>query len=769
MEVFIMMDHKTKFRLLIFFLLLIVEASPEQAPGEAAESRVKNSWDKVAELYLPSLTQEQPTLAPNTVTAKKDSFMIALEPQTEKVEDKKPSDRLQEILTPTQKTNRNFTEKLLNHMAIHSTNIHEESQAFMDDTTYRDLAVFSGNEVHRSASLFNIIDQTQTRAGRAALLDILYNPLTDHQALIDRQQAIKMLVDNDSLFTSLQEKLTAIKDAEQILFELLTVYPYSDGYGNYTYSDKISSYNKNFQVTNPLHFGNLSFKFFNKVLQLVMPALPFLPQDPIYQAMAAEITSSMILNGMNAGISKIPFFKKLETSLADKMNSSPNMLGLQGGYNFFNRFFISPFLALRGYAQSAKNIYHTIKNKNISSHKLLFGVSGANLFIGAPFNTYHSYKALPYIHDEALVKQYLYEAMCAFSKFVKTLRDLQKLVADNKPLATIIAFDDFEKNASADLKKFIVLMDDDFFGKKTIGQFNMVDQGKMAAAIYLASKVKCELTAPYIQAGSIDALVSTATLYKSLEDNTNARYQFAEYEEQQATPHIKFDSLWNPFISADTVVTNSFELGTETGHRNMLITGPNAGGKSTILKAIALSILMAQTLTIAPGNISLTPFKKVFSTLNIVDTVGEESLFQAEKKRIGCVLTALKELQSNEFALLICDELFNSTGAAHGAALLGGTLSFIDTKLRHTLFTIATHFEDLTQLEEKTNGSIANFRVEEAKTDKDGKICWTYKIQPGINRQNIAFKLVEEDGFDAQIIQESKDLLNRWSPPVTPT
>ena len=78
---------------------------------------------------------------------------------------------------------------------------------------------------------------------------------------------------------------------------------------------------------------------------------------------------------------------------------------------------------------------------------------------------------------------------------------------------------------------------------------------------------------------------------------------------------------------------------------NFLITGPNAGGKSTLIKSLTLCILLSQTLCISPAeNLILTPFKLVNTYLNIPDCKGKESLFEAEMHRARDHINDLKLL-----------------------------------------------------------------------------------------------------------------------------
>ena len=96
---------------------------------------------------------------------------------------------------------------------------------------------------------------------------------------------------------------------------------------------------------------------------------------------------------------------------------------------------------------------------------------------------------------------------------------------------------------------------------------------------------------------------------------------------------------------------------------NILITGPNASGKSTFIKSVVLGVLMAQTISIAPtSEMQLTPFKLLNTYLNIPDAKGRESLFEAEMYRARDHINMVYKLSHDdkEFSLVVMDEIFNS-------------------------------------------------------------------------------------------------------------
>ena len=159
-------------------------------------------------------------------------------------------------------------------------------------------------------------------------------------------------------------------------------------------------------------------------------------------------------------------------------------------------------------------------------------------------------------------------------------------------------------------------------------------RGRVLCAYRLFDRVK-NLFEPAIAAvGELDAYLTIAKLMK--EPHKHAHYCFPTYLPHQTQPSIALDSFWNSFLNPKTVVQNSIHLGPQGGIPHMVVTGPNSGGKSTIVcKGIPLAVIMAQSLGIAPAHaMTLTPFTHIAVYMNIADSIIEkESRFQREGKQ----------------------------------------------------------------------------------------------------------------------------------------
>ena len=205
---------------------------------------------------------------------------------------------------------------------------------------------------------------------------------------------------------------------------------------------------------------------------------------------------------------------------------------------------------------------------------------------------------------------------------------------------------------------------------------------------------------------------------------------------------IEINDFWNPLINKDKIVTNSIILNKNKNNIN-LITGPNSGGKSIIIKTILLNILLSQTLTFAPcKKISLQPFHLIESYISTPDIVGYKSLFEAEIYRVKEFINKLEELKKinkNYNSLIIMDELFNSTNHEEGLLASLTILKLLNKNYSNNISLITTHYHKLANILDKEK-NVQNYCV---KYDNKKNI-FNYKLYKGINKQKMALYLVEK-------------------------
>jgi DNA mismatch repair protein MutS len=231
---------------------------------------------------------------------------------------------------------------------------------------------------------------------------------------------------------------------------------------------------------------------------------------------------------------------------------------------------------------------------------------------------------------------------------------------------------------------------------------------------------------------------------------------FPVYLENE-NPIINAKQLWHPYLN--NPICNDILIG-KKNPKNMLITGPNAGGKSTFIKSLAISVVFSQTIGIAfCDSLEITPFSLINTYLNIPDCKGKESLFEAEMHRARDHIRKLEDTKKDDFSFIVMDEIFNSTNPEEGisgAYAIGEKLA----SYNNSVSIITTHFSYLTKLE--NDKQFKNYKIPITR-DTDENIVYPYKITPGISNQYIALELLRNKGFNNDLVDNAENICKNLS------
>lgn len=215
-------------------------------------------------------------------------------------------------------------------------------------------------------------------------------------------------------------------------------------------------------------------------------------------------------------------------------------------------------------------------------------------------------------------------------------------------------------------------------------------------------------------------------------------------------PILHIDGVWNPLITSEHTVKNSLMV--DVMKPNVLIiTGPNKAGKSTYARSVMICVYLAQSLGICCcDSMTLTPFRDLFTYLNIPDCIGKESLFEAELNRCHDYIEKTESLRGFSFGII--DELFTGTNPKEGKAGSYAILKRIsDNPANITI--LNTHYYDILDKLDKHRFTFNKFTA--TKDNESDKYSYDYKIQTGITDQCIALELLKEQGFDKNIIDDA--------------
>ncbi len=207
---------------------------------------------------------------------------------------------------------------------------------------------------------------------------------------------------------------------------------------------------------------------------------------------------------------------------------------------------------------------------------------------------------------------------------------------------------------------------------------------------------------------------------------------------------ISFKDIAHPLVKVP--ITNSLDT-----KKSILLTGSNASGKSTFLKAIAINQIFAQTIYTVFATEYKTTFFNVFSSMALADNLlKKESYFIVEIKSLKRIFDACEEKETP--VLCFIDEVLRGTNTKERIA--ASTQILKDLSNKNALVFAATHDIELTKLLEN---DMDNFHFSEHI--EGDNVLFDYKLKEGPSNSSNAIKLLKSYGFDEKIVEEANKML----------
>jgi len=187
--------------------------------------------------------------------------------------------------------------------------------------------------------------------------------------------------------------------------------------------------------------------------------------------------------------------------------------------------------------------------------------------------------------------------------------------------------------------------------------------------------------------------------------------------------------------------------------KNLIITGPNAAGKTTILKSTLINIIFTQQFGCGfYDSAKLAPFHHIHCYLNIPDTSGRDSLFQAEARRCKEILDCIND-NPKETHFCVFDELYSGTNPEEAEISATSFMLYLQ-KYKVVTSLLTTHFVKVCRKLDKVK-TIENCKMV-TEIDKDSKrIIYTYKIAPGISEVKGGINVLTNLNYPKEIIDRT--------------
>lgn len=353
----------------------------------------------------------------------------------------------------------------------------------------------------------------------------------------------------------------------------------------------------------------------------------------------------------------------------------------------------------------------------------------------------------------------IYQNLMACIRFYRNLYKIHNYLFNLKNYLnhTIEVFDNFDENCK-DLESYKHFIDNMRDNKNILNEFKqelnaiapwkinlhkLINIGQVMKCFYQVhnnESLKMALTYSFGFHGYVDNVNKLKNKYDKKQINT---CKFSKNK-------TKFKNAYFPAVM-ENPVKNSYSL-----DKQLLITGPNAAGKTTLLKTTFFNILLSQQIGFGfYSKASISLFSHLHCYLNIPDTSGRDSLFQAEARRCKEILTSLENSKKKEKHFCIFDELYSGTNPYEAISAAISFLRYLN-KNNNVNYVLTTHFIDLCK---KLDGDerISNHHMNIIEKNNDFK--YTYELKKGISSVKGGVKVLSDLEYPIEIINSTKSLI----------
>ncbi|WP_157054345.1 DNA mismatch repair protein MutS [Levilactobacillus paucivorans] len=203
-------------------------------------------------------------------------------------------------------------------------------------------------------------------------------------------------------------------------------------------------------------------------------------------------------------------------------------------------------------------------------------------------------------------------------------------------------------------------------------------------------------------------------------------------------------------LGRQSYVPNDVRMNDETNI--LLITGPNMSGKSTYMRQLALTVIMAQMGCFVPAEAAQMPiFDQIFTRIGAADDlISGQSTFMVEMQEAN---RALSHATAN--SLILFDEIGRGTATYDGMALAQAIIEYVHNRV-HAKTLFSTHYHELTALEDSLK-QLRNVHV--GAVEQDGDLVFLHQMQPGPADKSYGIHVAKLAGMPEQLLKRADVIL----------
>lgn len=209
--------------------------------------------------------------------------------------------------------------------------------------------------------------------------------------------------------------------------------------------------------------------------------------------------------------------------------------------------------------------------------------------------------------------------------------------------------------------------------------------------------------------------------------------------------------IFNP----EPFVPNSLYLNNSTD-RLLIITGPNMGGKSTILRQAAIICLLAQMGSFVPADKARLPLlDRIWTRVGASDDLTRgRSTFMVEMTETAAILHS-----ATPRSLVLLDEIGRGTATFDGLSIAWAVAEYLHDSNEHAAKTLfATHYHELTELAERLPGA-RNYQI--TATEREGEVVFLHRLERGRASKSYGIEVARLAGLPPAVLANAREVLAR--------
>jgi energy-coupling factor transporter ATP-binding protein EcfA2 len=560
--------------------------------------------------------------------------------------------------------------------------------------------------------LLPILDRTKTSFGRWGLRYLLH-PIADVHQITERQKIVSFLIEHEDVLLDVQQQLSVVHEHEKSLLS------YWDK------EDKVNASCDQFYYTMPLiktYLNNSALALNTGIATSMMTSLRGLFFSLCLSGVSEEFNDWLMIDNKK----DFKFLRGIKRGLEQPLRQHSFALDILKNHDAPNGYDLKDYMRVmlagsfgdrynllsQGYSVDATTIGlpSSLFQSDVMHISDIAGKCFA--FLGAGMQTVmydYVWGMTLYGIGQHIIKmnQSLNQLQCRVSDVALCCNAIIRVHDNVKQYSFFSDRCALSSQLNEQLSQCLKQLSSKRFADKYTFLYSRGHVLSMHAEI---KKIKKHMLPLFHSIALIDAYCSIAQLYKEGQGRKNT-FSFVQFADAQQ-PFISYEDAWLVLLPSEQAVSNDLSLGNDHAGK-VVVTGPNGGGKSTILKTCGVSAVLAQSWGIVPA---VSAQQTIFNEIKTVFVSSENleqglSTFMAAKKRMQEMYPVVQQSHQHNHVLALIDEPYIGTVDEESAKRI---YHFGKTVAQYpcTLMYIATHVKKPVSLALDTPGVFANYHVE---------------------------------------------------------